>query len=110
MVATPAAGMVFPPNEAVDNAVTKKRKRKASSTSTSASTSQKQFSSRYDGHSSPYHVFNFLSMDNVLNVCLLLQDLELDQMILFLSKLCTVAEPPKKSGPRAPIDISTDLR
>jgi len=28
-------------------------------------------------------------VDNVLNVCLLLQDLELDQMILFLSKLCT---------------------
>ena len=89
MVATPAAGMVFPPNEAVDNAVTKKRKRKASSTSTSASTSQKQFSSRYDGYSSPCHVFNFLAVDNVLNVCLLLQDLELDQMILFLSKLCT---------------------
>jgi hypothetical protein len=83
-----ATGMVFPPNEAVENAVHKKRKRKSSYSSFVSTTTP--FSSRYA--TSPFLIFCNANMSCPINLAHfhVPPDLELDPINQFLSKLCTL--------------------
>jgi len=63
VVARQPVGMVYPPNEAVDNAVPQKRKRKTSSSSTSSVKKSKASSTSASASTGRYgcmHLFHFI--------------------------------------------------